>query len=116
MKMPRRLKAATARRSRSTAQPGCLSTAVFAKSVPRGSMMVGTQTRAFGSSFASDSTQATPASPRLSVSAMMCAWVTGTRSAAPKKSPTRTWCSIALLTAAPCSPASIERSKSFSLI
>jgi len=37
---------------------------------------------------ASFSSQRTPASPRLSVSAMMCACVTATKSSAPKKSPT----------------------------
>ena len=37
---------------------------------------------------AKPSSHCTPASPRLSVSAMICAWVTGTKSAAWKKSPT----------------------------
>ena len=46
---------------------------------------------------ASASSQRTPASPRLSVSAMMCACVTGTKSAAPKKSPTAIWCAQRLL-------------------
>src|SRR5919106_5522494 len=104
--------AATARRSSSTIQPGCFKTLTFVKSVPRGSVIVGTRTRAL--SLARDSSHATPASPRLSVSAMMCACVTGTKSAAPKNSPTLIWCSSALFAAALSSPACIERSRSFS--
>jgi len=40
---------------------------------------------------ASISSQATPASPRLSVSSMTCACDTGTKPGAPKKSPTLIW-------------------------
>ncbi len=41
IRMPRRENAATARRSSSSTQPGCFKTEAFAKSVPRGSMIVG---------------------------------------------------------------------------
>jgi hypothetical protein len=114
IRMPRRVNASTARRSSSSTQPGCFSTEALAKSVPRGSMIVGTRTAA--PSPASASTHSTPALPRLSVSAMTCAWVTGTNSAAPKKSPTLIWCSIARCTARPRLPACMARSNSFSLI
>src|SRR6266850_2239097 len=111
---PSRLNASIVRRSSSSPAAGCLSTLAFAKSVPRGSVIVGTSMRAL--SRPSDSSQRTPASPRLSVSAMMCACVTGTKSCAPKKSPTLIWCSIAARRAGPFSPASMARSRSFSFM
>ena len=55
---------------------------IFAEDPSRA--IVGTRTTAS----CSDSSQRTPASPRLSPSAMMCACVTGTKSLAPKNSPT----------------------------
>jgi hypothetical protein len=117
MDTPSFTKAATARRSRSTIQSACLSCFALVKSVPRGSVIVGMRTvRRPSRVAASDSSHRTPASPRLSVSAMMCAWVTGTKSAAPKKSPTLIWCSSASFGTAPCSPARIARSSSFSLM
>ncbi len=42
----------------------------------------------------SPSKKRTPASPKDSVSAMTCAWETGTKSAASKNSPTAIWCEI----------------------
>ncbi len=43
---------------------------------------------------------------------MMCAWLTGTKSAASKNSPTAIWCAIAQRRTSPNSPASIARSSS----
>src|SRR4051794_26935376 len=54
----------------------------------------------------------TPASPSDSVSAMMCACDTGTRSAASKNSPTAIWCWMAQRRGSPASPASMAFSPS----
>src|ERR1044071_1083109 len=89
--------------------------AALAKSVPRGSVIVGMRTRRRPSfSAARRSSQRTPASPRLSVSAMTWACVTATQSSAPKKSPTLTWCSSASLGTGPSFPARMSRSSSLS--
>ena len=67
--------------------------------------MLGTRTRRSGSGAAArPSRKATPASPKDSVSAMMCACDTATKSAASKNSPTAFW--LAKLEAAdiPCGP------------
>ena len=110
---PRRTKASIVRRSSVSIQGACLSTSALAKSVPRGSVIVGMRTRLRPpSSSAMLSSQRTPASPRLSVSAMTCAWVTGTKSAAAKKSPTLIWCSIAICATRPLRPARIASSSS----
>src|SRR5689334_5264011 len=79
--------------------------------------MVGTITRrcALGSA-ARASSQVTPEAPRLSVSAIMWACPTRTKSAASKKSPTASWCLIAHCRAGPISPASMARSSSPSRI
>src|SRR5512135_746984 len=112
---PSLTKASIARCSRSSIQTACLSSAALLKSVPRGSVIVGMRTRRSATGWlASISSQATPASPRLSVSAMMCAWVTGTKSSAPKKSPTLIWCCSASCRTGPISPASIACSCSVS--
>src|ERR1051326_160206 len=63
--------------------------AALAKSVPRGSVIVGMRTRRRPSfSAARRSSQRTPASPRLSVSAMTWACVPATQSPAPEKAAT----------------------------
>ena len=77
--------AAMARRSNASIQSCCFSRAAAAKSVPRGSVMVGMRTRrSCSGSAASRSSHSTPATPSDSVSAMMCACDTGTKSAAPR--------------------------------
>src|ERR1700691_943433 len=63
--------------------------------------------------FASCSRNSTPDSPRDSVSPMMWAWVTGTKSSASKKRPTCNWWVIAQRRGSPTSPASIACSSSF---
>src|SRR5579864_7288066 len=106
-------KASIARRSRSSIHGACLRNAALQKSVPRGSVIVGMQTwRSVTGWLAKPSSQATPASPRLSVSAMTCACVTGTKSGAPKNSPTLSWCCKASWRTDPISPASIACSRS----
>ena len=68
--------AAIARRSRSSIHGWCLSRSAAAKSVPRGSVMVGIRTRRSRRRQRSHrSSHSTPARPSDSVSAMMCAWV-----------------------------------------
>src|SRR6185437_13316229 len=117
METPSFTNAAMARFSRSTIQSACPSSLDFAKSVPRGSVMVGMRTvRSPVECAASLSSQRTLCSPRLSVSAMMWAWVTGTNSFAPKNVPTFTWCRIAACGTGPISPASIAFSSRSSLI
>src|ERR1700694_1596557 len=107
--------AATARRSRSTIQSACFSCLALVKSVPRGSVIVGMRTVRPSPFFAaSDSSHLTPASPRLSVSAITCACVTATKSCAPKNSPTLIWCVSASFGTAPNCPASMAVSSSFS--
>src|SRR5438132_8074857 len=85
--------------------------------MPRGSVTAGTRTRRAGSGAAArHSKKRTPASPRDSVSAMMCACDTATKSAASKNSPTAIWWAIAQRRGLPNSPASIAFSSSFSRI
>src|SRR6185437_13670361 len=106
-------KASIVRRSRSSIHGACLRNAALQKSVPRGSVIVGMHTwRSVTEWLASLSSHATPASPRLSVSAMMCACETATKSDAPKNSPTLIWCCMASWRTGPVSPASIARSRS----
>src|SRR6185312_11413168 len=106
-------KASIVRRSRSSIHGACLRNAALQKSVPRGSVIVGMQTwRSVTGWLAKPSSQATPASPRLSVSAMTCACVTRTKSGAPKNSPTLSWCCKASWRTDPISPASIACSRS----
>src|SRR5215472_1808816 len=109
--------AAIARRSRSSIAKVWPRRCACAKSVPRGSVMVGTRTRRWPSAVAAKpSSHCTPASPRLSVSAMMWACVTGTKSAAPKNSPTLIWCFSASCGTGPALPARISCSSSLSFI
>src|ERR1700736_664288 len=85
--------------------------------MPRGSVIAGTRTRRAGSGAAARaSRKRAPASPRDSVSAMMCACDTATKSAASKNSPTAIWWAIAQRRGSPSSPASIALSSSFSRI
>src|ERR1700730_8817006 len=85
--------------------------------MPRGSVIAGTRTRRSGwGAAARPSRKRTPASPRDSVSAMMCACDTATKSAASKNSPTAIWWAIAQRLISPSSPASIAFSSSFSRI
>src|SRR5450631_4550538 len=79
--------------------------------------MVGMRTRRCPPSVAaSPSSHLTPASPRLSVSAIRCACVTGTMSSAPKNSPTLIWCCSACCGTGPALPARISFSSSLSFI
>src|SRR6201994_2889187 len=109
--------AVMARRSRSTIAEVWPSQPALVKSVPRGSVMVGMRTRCWPSVVAArPSSHCTPASPRLSVSAMMWACVTGTKSAAPKKSPTLIWCFSACCGTGPDLPARMSCSSSLSFM
>src|SRR5580698_1964177 len=65
---------------------------------------------------ASCSSHCTPASPRLSVSAMMCACETATKSLAPKKSPTLIWCRSAVCGSGPALPARMSCSSDVNFI
>ena len=114
-------RASRRRRSRAARDPASprsgRAAAALEKSVPRGSVIVGMRTRRSPSVVAASlSSHCTPASPRLSVSAMMCACVTGTKSRAPKNSPTLIWCCSACCGTGPALPASMACSSSFSFI
>src|SRR3984957_17540639 len=117
MATPSASKAAIARRSRSSIAGVWPSRSALAKSVPRGSVMVEIRTRRCPAVVAArPSSQRTPASPRLSVSAIKWACVTGTRSSAPKNSPTLIWCCKACCGTGPAWPARISFSSSLSFI
>src|SRR6516162_1684341 len=86
-----------------------------AKSSPRGSVIAGTRTRrSVSGTAARPSRKRTPASPNDSVSAMMRACETGTKSSASKNSPTAIWCEMAQRRTSPSSAASIALSSSVS--
>src|SRR5215469_11748000 len=112
---PKVRNAVIVRRSRAAIPSVWRSRRYTAKSSPRGSVIAGTRTRrSVSGTAARPSRKRTPASPKDSVSAIMRACETGTKSAASKNSPTAIWCEIAQRRTSPSSPASIALSSSVS--
>src|SRR5215469_1840822 len=112
---PKARNAVIVRRSRAAIPSVWRSRRYTAKSSPRGSVIAGTRTRrSVSGTAARSSRKRTPAAPNDSVSAMMRACETGTKSSASKNSPTAVWCEMAQRLGSPNSPASIALSSSVS--